>query len=382
MGFKVEITHLCVGLGLSVVTDITLPDGGKYLLLFDLGSTVGGPDFYGKALDTLSKKIEANGDTIGYVHISHLDRDHFNKFHKLSAKHGRMITIENLVIGGVGSDAQAVGNRKNSVLREFAGYSLVNVSYVDCLIGRGWPYGKIKAGNVPSVNLDLGDGYYYQMNPVLCRADIYPGYATLEDSVAINTGSSLLLSSVVKGAYPCVSYLFTGDATKYTMEIFLKKCDYRIGMEQKMITISHHGTKVHVADDDDTKFDTLNQFLDKYRPEYAIVSAKCKNQAGWTHPDISTIVAYEKKVTGKAAYHPVTAFKDFQGSIRTAPLNVEKAIYSTFGIYNAWANEEYTDYLEKPECYQRYNFLASVEKPYGPDRFIAFLKNIDVSSEK
>lgn len=376
MGFKVEITHLCVGQGLSVVTDITYPESNRYLLLFDLGSILGGRPFYGEALRTLSEKIGANQDTINYMHISHLDKDHYNRLQWLAAVHGREITIDRLVIGGVGNNEVMLEKRNRNLERELSGYMVRESYYADCLVGRGWPYGLSDHPQFPSVDIDLGDGYSYRMNPLLYRADIYPGYGTLEDSVAINTGSSLLLSSVVKGAQPCVSYLFTGDATRYTMEIFLKKCDLRIGAEQKLLTISHHGTKKNVADDDKGNFHTLNQFLDKYTPEYAVVSAKCKNQAGWAHPDINTIEAYEKKVTGKAAYHTVTAFNDFRGSIRTAPINVEKAIYSTFGIYNAGSNEVYGTYANNFRCHQRYIFQASVEKPYGPDRFIAFPKRI------
>jgi len=378
MGFKVEITHLCVGLGLSVVTDITLPDGGKYLLLFDLGSTVGGPDFYGEALDTLSEMIGANGDTINYVHISHLDRDHYNKFRKLRELHGRLITVERLVVGGVGSNADEIRVRKVRLEEQLEGYGLVNgCYYVDSGVSEGWPYSLCDNPEFPTVDIDLGDGYSYRMNPLLYRADIYPGYETLEDSVAINTGSSLLLSSVVKGAEPCVSYFFTGDATGYTMEIFLEKCKCQFGNEKKLMTISHHGTKVHVSDNNDDNFNTLNKFLNKYTPEYAVVSAKCKNQAGWAHPDINTIRAYEKRVTGKTGTHTLTAFKDCRGEIRTAPINLEKAIYGTFGIDQAQADVEYSRYVNNNSLHQRYIFQASVEKNFGPVQFTAFSKQIN-----
>lgn len=141
MVFKVEITHLCVGQGLSVVTDITRPDDSRYLLLFDLGSTVGGQVFYGWALETLSQKIIANDHTINYVHISHLDKDHYNKFHKLSQIHNqtykRKITVDRLVVGGVGSDAQQVRNRKDRLEREFADYTVGECIFVTCMVGRG-----------------------------------------------------------------------------------------------------------------------------------------------------------------------------------------------------------------------------------------------------
>lgn len=375
MAFKVEITHLCVGQGLSVITDITLPDSSRYLLLFDLGSHGGGTEFYGEALRTISEKVRANQNTLNYVHISHLDKDHYNKFKKLIHVHEDSITIERLVVGGVGSNTRESEKRINRLRAELENYTVEECIFVTCMSGQGSPYSISDNPDFPSVSINLGNGYYYRMNPLVYRADIYPGCTALEDSVAINTGSSLLLASVIKDTQPFVSYLFTGDATLYTMQNFLEKCNLKIGLEQKMITISHHGAKRHVADDDGT-FVTLNKFLDKYTPEYAVVSAKCKNRAGWAHPDINTITAYNKKVTGGANYHTVTAFTDFHGQIRTAPLNVEKAIYSTFGLYNVTSNEEYLRYVKDAAYHERYIFQASVEKPFGPDRFIAFPKRI------
>lgn len=372
MGFKVEITHLCVGQGLSVVTDITLPDGSKYLLLFDLGSSIGGRPFYDGALQTLSEKIGANGDTINYVHISHLDLDHYNKFRKLRQVHGSLITVECLVVGGVGSKDDEIKARKDRLQKKLEGYHLVNdCCYVDSGVGMGWPYSLCDNPEFPTVDIDLGDDYYYRMNPLLYRADIYPGYDTLEDSVAINTGSSLLLSSVVKDTDPYFSYLFTGDATRYTMEIFLDKCECRFGNEGKLMTISHHGTKTHVWDEVNKNFDTLERFLDKYTPACAVVSAKCKNEKGWAHPDISTIRAYEKKVTGITDSHTLTAFKDCGGTIKTAPINLGKAIYGTFGINGAKADEAYSKYLYETSSHRRYNFQVSVEKQDGPVQITA-----------
>lgn len=311
VNYKLKITHLCVGLGLSVLIELnyTHPINGDrhYVGLLDCGSITGGSTFYEPALQKIITAVNNNGGIIDYLHISHFDEDHYNKLGKLAqlyqSAYRVRITVRKLFFGCTGDkDSAYIAGKMRQFFIVNNLYELTNNYF--------FRNGNIYFCPPPDhpvaclyENIELDNHLYFRICPILYHAHLLPAAYGLTDiniqdaGVRINTGSSVLLATIVKEqegtVTPYVSYIFTGDATLETMKILQKITGLVFGQENKLILISHHGAKRHVADDEYTNnYTTLRAFLDRVRPAGAVVSAKCKNQNGWTHPHSDTMDVY------------------------------------------------------------------------------------------
>ncbi len=309
--YALQITHLCIGLGLSVL--IELENGGSkcFLGLLDCGSVTGESGFWDKALEQIITAVDNRGGCIDYLHISHFDKDHYNKLENLAGlymekhkdKPAAKIKVKKVIFGCLGQKNQAEIKGKMKSYFDVADANLY-VFVADQFAPVRNIYCCPQASAWSSClyeNILLDTNLYFRICPILYHAHLMPKEFHLDISlggsgVMINTGSSILLVTIVAddgtNAVPYVSYVFTGDATLQTMQI-MKSRGFQFGSENKLVLVPHHGAKRHMADDEDTSnFDTLKGVLKTIGPASAVVSAKCTNRRGWTHPNADTIAVY------------------------------------------------------------------------------------------
>ena len=85
-------------------------------------------------------------------------------------------------------------------------------------------------------------------------------------------------SIVLRLDYGETSFLFTGDATDKTEKLILNK-----NIDVDILKVGHHGSK----------YSTIDEFLNKVNPEYAIISVGIPNSYG--HPSNETITKLNNK---------------------------------------------------------------------------------------
>lgn len=368
--YELTITHLSMGLGLSVLIKLNYNDGrDTFLGLFDCGSIVGEECTWGNALKKIMNEVQANQNVLNYVHISHFDVDHYNKLENLGIDYqeisGTRIRIEKMIFG-------CTGDKDIETLRQTFNSSFdIEVMYIrQGALGhltRGFGYGlpKIPEYQELCVEIELGENLYFRIIPILYHAQLAPkrreGLKSIQlhnAGVYINTGSSVLMVTVVLETEsvlePRVSYIFTGDATVETMKILEKLADIRFKNENKLLLIAHHGARRHVADKEKTNnFATLEWFLGLVKPNAAVVSAMCKKQKGWTHPHDDTMKVYSSYIQSEAGKAmPVTSFECVGGTILVRQKETNKRLYETFKLdeigdntlYRKCRNEHYLFY--------------------------------------
>lgn len=378
--YKLKITHLCVGLGLSVLIELDYMDTIQkhYVGLLDCGSITGGRKFYGPALEKIIEAVHCNNGYINYLHISHFDADHYNLLENLAKSYRRKyntgIEVIKLCFGCVGNkDPEDIAKKMQIFFNVGDLYALTNVY---C-----YPEGSIYSCT-PSdqnctclyENINLGTDLYFRICPILYHAHLIPINQIQDEGVEINTGSSILLATIVEETggtiTPYVSYVFTGDATLETMKILLnKKLCFR--QEPKLILVSHHGAKRHIADNEDNNnYDTLKCFLRTVGPSGAVVSAKCKNQVGWTHPHSDTIDAYLNFLLEIPNFsQKLTAFCwDAQEGMVVRQGTTNRMFYQTFRL----SNEDIEDKTPYIKCNNSMYERIDVEMTSGstdPENF-------------
>lgn len=354
-----------------------------FVALLDLGSLGGGDLYMRKAYEQIIIATAVNHHKINYVHISHFDADHYNAFRGLQKYYQqrtfKTITIDRLVCGSAGAHDL---NKIKKYLKCFKDYELdeddIEFHFDNGEYRKRNPYKNVKF-MTPNVNIKLDGGYYFRINTLLYHAHNYPHYARragADKSVLINSGSSVILVAITEGDDPWFSYLFTGDATKLTYDILNTDCDFIFDTEPKLLSISHHGANRHVADDDDNTFTTLRALLDNFDPYAAVVSAKCVNKKGWTHPHINTVNLYKEKVRVlEPAAHNITAFdyNTARNKMIVKQTTLRKQLFATFEL-NPTAVVSDTDYdtiNRSSNLFIGYDVLALFEdSDVGTDSFL------------
>lgn len=389
-GYHLKITHLCVGQGLSVLIELEYENEngqGRFVGLLDCGSLAGGERFWGPALSRIDEAVSKNENVLNYVHISHFDCDHYNLLEKLGARydkqHGEQISIERMYFGCTGD--QDIDQIKESIRNSFVVEedNLYVLNWV-CGMSQNNPYQLARDERAARlfVNIELDEGLFFRICPTLFHPHLWPkrttglAFKTLADpGVLINTGSSVLLVTIVeedeKNIFPRVSYLFTGDATLETMKIMQLKQNLTFCTEKKMIQVAHHGAKRHVADDENNNnYTTLQWLLNTFNPESAVVSAKCKNQSGWTHPHPDTMGVYESYVTGMGQQSFITCFEweENREKMKIRQYSTTKKLYETFKINEAVWDDTLYQSVGK-ENYLLYDVVAESDSgnPYVLD---------------
>ncbi len=352
--YKLTVTHLCMGLGLSVLIKLSYNNKkDTFLALLDCGSIVGANYVCKTALEKIANEVKGNGNVLDYVHISHFDRDHYNQLKVLGegylGQYDECIRIKKMIFG-------CTGNRNIANIKQ----TFRGCFQIDTMLIRQGDFGNLSRGGgygIPPISayrelceeIALGEDLYFRIVPILYHAQLAPqrraglGNIRLHDNgVYINTGSSLLMVTVVleteSKLEPEVSYLFTGDATVETMKILRALADVHFENEQKLLLIAHHGARRHVADREKTNtrpndFSTLRWFLDLVKPNAAVVSAMCKNQNGWTHPHDDTMDVYNAFIQGEAEkVRTVTNFECVNKKIVVRQRETDKRLYETFKL--------------------------------------------------
>lgn len=352
--YDLTITHLCVGLGLSVLIKLSYNDKkDTFLALLDCGSIVGANYVCGTALQKIADEVKAHENVLDYVHISHFDRDHYNKLKELGegycSQNREHIKIKKMIFG-------CAGNRDITKIEQ----TFRSCFEIDTMFIQQGDFGNLNRGGgyrIPLIpayrdlceEIALGENLYFRIVPILYHAQLAPRRrAELRDihlqgaGVYINTGSSLLMVTVVMETEselePKVSYIFTGDATVETMKILRALAEIHFEKEQKLLLIAHHGARRHVADRERTNtrpndFSTLRWFLGLVKPNAAVVSAMCKNQNGWTHPHDDTMDVYHSFVQAETEEErPVTNFECVNKKIVVRQRGTRKLLYETFKL--------------------------------------------------
>lgn len=377
--YELTITHLCVGLGLSVLIKLKYNDGrNTFLGLLDCGSIVGGKNFYGPALDRIVDEVKGNGHVLNYVHISHFDEDHYNMLKVLGRKYkkdkDRPIEIEKMVFGCAGDKNTA------KLKRDFENFFTIKDS---CIWQGACAHLNTNGGyTLPSISeyqdlcaeVRLDNKLYFRMIPILYHIQLAPQreegleHINLSDSgVYINTGSSVLMVTIVRETdteiEPQASYIFTGDATLETMKIFQALKRIPFNDERKLLQIAHHGARRHVADEEESgNFQTLEGFLGLIKPNFAVVSAKCKNQDGWTHPHLNTIMVYARHVSKSEKIKFITSFEYTDGKIIVRQGRTMSCLFETFKLYQV---DDKTLYKQcKSGNYRLYDVEATISSDH------------------
>ena len=102
--------------------------------------------------------------------------------------------------------------------------------------------------------------------------DVVTTTKTFEDILNSMEEKNLQFTIVLKLTYKDTSYLFTGDATKKVENKLLTK-----DIESDVLKVGHHGSQ----------YSTLNEFLEKVNPKYAIIEVGKNNI--YKHPKEVTL---------------------------------------------------------------------------------------------
>lgn len=376
--YELKITHLCVGLGLSVLIELQYGNPVKrFVGLLDCGSIVGGQDFWEPALIKIANAAIANGYKLNYVHISHFDADHYNLLNRLGTwfnnAYKLKMGMEKIFFGCVGD--------KNVYAMKKIITDVFSVDEKNIYTGTASFYANTKlVYSLPSdimsllfVNIQLDTNLYFRICPLLFHSHLMPqdfkdlhAVDLSDKGVYINTGSSVLLVSIVEEAAglitPKVSYVFTGDATLETIQIMKYFKNMQFGKEYKLVLISHHGAKRHVADNEGMNdYSTLQWFLGILEPKAAVVSAKCSKRVGWTHPNVDTIKAYEEKMPAIIGHsQKITSFF-WNSSIRKMIVRqktTDKRLFETFRLNPAKVGDNMRYDMCGTDQYQKIDIIA------------------------
>lgn len=329
MAYRLEITHFSVGQGLCVLIQLR-SDSGVFLGLLDMGTLSNADIYANEAIESIQNVLDNNDKILNYVHISHLDSDHYNLFKKLS-----IVRIKKLIIGG---------NRQNVTTNMiFPTVSQIDKIYRtnqnECFPGQD-PY--MTSSRDLDTEVNLGNNFFFRINTLIYRADVVQSIAN-NPSLKINTGSSIVLVSVVYDnrtrIVPGISYLFTGDSTCYTLAQF-NELEYQLKEQgDRIIQVPHHGTERNMIEN--STF--LESFLRKYSPTTAVVSAKCLRRRGWVHPAKSIMDIYHSTVARDDESHLFTSFRINQcNNIEVVSENIKASMFCTFRLPINYNGQDYT----------------------------------------
>ncbi|MCL2260386.1 MAG: hypothetical protein FWC15_03420 [Fibromonadales bacterium] len=374
MPFAVRVSTLYCGQGQANVIEVykstapfilndappTLPDSITldFLAIVDLGTSSHGDKAKSSVISYLHPLLLYKKGVIDWVYISHLDDDHYNLFQSLSEfyqqQYTSKITISNLVIGGERRDSHTSGIGKHGLMLTTLiswGYLVTNSLFIPtCHKHEGSnPYIPPQPQpSLPSISFThlLDDHHFLQGNVLIQQAQINPPswMGTLSDSVFVNTGSTILLLSVVnRSVGPLYSAMLTGDATNWTIRRLLNLDElsdpnatppisypYNFGLEVKYITIPHHGSFTTMADGHPPGFYSLRHLIcNNYKPNVATASAQMKHN----HPCESTFNVFRDNIVKYACLpdpppHSYAVYTS-TGSF-SSPLSIDKHIYTTF----------------------------------------------------
>lgn len=302
MAYDLKITHFSVGQGLCVLIHLQRDVPNTFLGLLDMGTLSNQRIYAADAITSIQSVINSNSGVLDYVHISHLDSDHYNLFKKLS-----ITSIKKLVIGG--------NNTKVSVGSIFSqGCRLVKTYKLNTYTKFPAQNPYMRSTRDLDTEVDLENNIFFRINTLIYRADLVQ-LIDNNSSLKINTGSSIVLVSVVHDdgttIEPGISYLFTGDSTCYTLAQFNKEnYQFNTGLDDRIVLIPHHGTERNMIEDNTH----LQSFLEQYSPLTAVVSAKCMRKQGWAHPAKAIIDIYSD-IVHENEDHLFTSFEVKQGNI-------------------------------------------------------------------
>lgn len=281
------IFGILIGLVLLAAYLFSLPDGRLHLTFCNIGQgdaayirmpnnldmlIDGGPD--DKVLSCLGRHMPFYDRTIDVVVLSHPQSDHLTGLISVLARY----QVKNFVIGVVGNDSKTYGQlidevkkRNISVKHLYSGDQFsaggVKVSVLwpekewvaenlspslsDFKTPRGWPEGLPWGGEISSAVLGLSTS-----------------------SRDLNDFSFYLQLS-----YGTFDALFTGDGDSRIQPEIMKTVELP---QVEVLKFPHHGSK----------YGALPEFLDKVKPELAVISAG-KNP--WGHPTQETIKLLNEK---------------------------------------------------------------------------------------
>lgn len=336
-----------MGQGLCVFIDLNYQyatENKRFLAILDMGSTSPYDTKTTDSIKTIDEEINNNNKTVNYIHISHYDNDHYGLFCQLK----NLSKIERLCIGGVNKDFSFTKADQDEMIKKIFPLNIIvndryfkNYAYVI-------PYLNVyfnlenEYNHTPSVTIPIDDNITFVMNPLAYRADLYSMPSLFgkgsDSSFLINSGSSIILVSLVENeSVPICSYLFTGDATWHTLYC-LNTLIIHFGKETKCILIPHHGAYKNLYETPQEQ-KILNEFLNKYNPNIAFVSAKCmelySNKKGWLHPHHLIIKRYlECELNDTVLPQHITSFSRSDSGVVIDNELIMKSLYCTYNNYS------------------------------------------------
>lgn len=280
------IFGVLIGLILLFAYFVTLPDGKLHIVFCDVGQgdaayirtpnnqdllIDGGPN--DKVLECLGRHMAFYDRTIDLVMLSHPQKDHLQGLIPVLERY----TVNNFVIGNVGNQTegyqklQLLLQKKNIPIRNlYMGdvFSMGEVKFKVLWPDREWVLGKIQqCSNDPMLQCDYR---------AIQRISSGSGPAVLGMTTSEDLNS---FSYYLHLQYKEFDALFTGDGDSKIQPEILKSA---ILPDVEVLKFPHHGSKYGI----------LAEFLDKIKPEEAVISVG-KNSYG--HPTKEAIELLSNK---------------------------------------------------------------------------------------
>lgn len=276
-GGELRLSFIDVGQGDSTL--IECPNG-KYILV-DAGSTTDPQEE--EIRSYLLERLGAGQPSIDTLVITHPDKDHYNLLPDLL--HG--ITVDHLYRVGALKD----------YLKSFQGW-LKDIPSDDTSVLKADDFDPQGA---PNRNIDCGD------------ANVWVLAAGIKATKSASNAKSIVL--MIK--YGGFSAILTGDATFDTEKAILSRYDAG-WLDVDLLKIGHHGSLAT---------STSHEWVDKLKPEYAVVSAGYENGYGHPRKEIIDRVAL---ATIEASSHSMCTVTGKKGAYRYHDTeSYNEAIYAT-----------------------------------------------------
>ena len=322
MAYKLKITHFAVGQGLCVAVTLRKDNILNFLGILDMGSD-SGVIFAAKEVELIKALVDERKRKIDYVLVSHQDTDHYNLFETLGAKYEQKIEIGKLLLGFHPHNECQASPAEAIFSKHYTFGSCYRISRQMLQRTSKDPYDThpwSEIGLDIDINMPLHGNEMFQIHCLL-------GGSTERDST--NEASVIALVSIYNATTktPKYSYLFTGDATSFTLEKF-NAIQYVFPENQghKAVLIPHHGSYSTMLSKSKDLSD-LETLLHIYDPTSAYVSAR---NLSLKHPSKEILSLFELKVDSTIFEHEITSIGYINGEIYVDKTN--KDIYCTFNL--------------------------------------------------
>lgn len=264
-GPMLEMTVVNVGQGDGIF--IRFPDGQT--MVMDMGTAGGVDDAYGNMKQTLAK---ANVTKLDYVFVTHTDSDHISSMRSLILDY----EVEAFHFPKAADDTTATWNKVMTVAKAET-YTDDNGKTSKAVINHNVGHFEIK-----------GEGWDMQ-----CYSYDETDYPTVKNGSDAYTKNKV--SPICVLSYGGRQIVLTGDSNEKNEPYLLGK-GYFDDVDADVLKVAHHGSRTS----------TMQEFLDKIDPEYAIISVGAGNKHNHPEPNLMDRLANYTDVEPDEDYNKIS----------------------------------------------------------------------------